>query len=554
MGINIDMNTEINRLPHQSEEGHVHGKQDGQIKTQIPYDKTDFLFALILPALGFLFIKLIVAVLSKSHFGLGVFVFTLCFTACVWVWSRREGMGMDRAAAVNLALVLLLGGFFVVYQNVALQCIALFLLIAAAAYWVLTVSKCRVENKLGDFIVFDMFYALCAIPFGNFGKLCKMIKGGFRKKQGSKGVMSAIVGVLLALPVCLFVGTLLKDADAAFAYFWQRFALILYPMDFLILFFQIVISVPVSFYLYGLIYGAVKRKNQGVVGREEASEMLVKAKALPYPMVIGGITPLLALYLLFFFSQTAYFLSAFRGILPQDMVYAEYARRGFFELCAVSMINLCFLAVLVFFTKGQRSGPEPGKAAKKPISAVVYSCMLTVFSLAMIIISLSKMFLYIHIYGLTPLRVYTSWFMVFLLAVFLSVFIRIAAPSFNVVKYIVSTAMVMFLLLCYADTDRVIAWYNVEGYRSGKLAQLDVPLLGQLGSSATGYLIAVIEDDSMDPASKQEAREILRGRLQAYENGDGGSGYSGGDWRNMTLSGYWSGKNLAQYRDTILSQ
>ena len=42
--------------------------------------------------------------------------------------------------------------------------------------------------------------------------------------------------------------------------------------------------------------------------------------------------------------------SALAGKLPEAFTYAEYARRGFFELCQVSVWNLCILIMSDLFT------------------------------------------------------------------------------------------------------------------------------------------------------------------------------------------------------------
>ena len=458
------------------------GDQDVPKKPALPFERDSFLFALLFSVLGFLFIKLIVAAaLWRGYLGAGVPVFTLCYVAGNLVWLKRKGAVLKRPAVIQIALVLLLSLYFLFYENPLLETVAFFCLLFLAAYMVLSLGKGRVEDQIGDYIIFDLFSALLSYPFGHFGKLWSVYRSGFEKRK-SKSFLLVLLGVLLALPVCVYVAVLLQDADAAFGYFWTALTIRFHFENLSITLFQILISVPVSMYLFGLAFAAVHQQGHSPFDPEGASRIMDKAKALPYPMVIGGITPLLLLYALFFLSQSAYFLSAFQGVLPRGMLYSEYARRGFFELCTVSIINLLITGILLFFTK----------KADSRLSGV-YCAILSVVTVALILISLSKMFLYIAIYGLTPLRVYTSWFMLFLLIVFSGILVKLALPGYPMMKYTVCAAMGMLLILCYADTDRIIARYNVEGYRSGKLAQLDLSLLGQLGSSATPYLLEIIE-------------------------------------------------------------
>ena len=52
-----------------------------------------------------------------------------------------------------------------------------------------------------------------------------------------------------------------------------------------------------------------------------------------------------AVYLLYLFSQSAYFFSAFRGLLPEEFTVAEYARRGFFEMSVIAVINFIVVSI-----------------------------------------------------------------------------------------------------------------------------------------------------------------------------------------------------------------
>ena len=55
------------------------------------------------------------------------------------------------------------------------------------------------------------------------------------------------------------------------------------------------------------------------------------------------------------------------------MTYAEYARRGFFELCAVCVINIAVISCIGFFTR--KTGRE------KPVLLKIYSVFLSLSSL-----------------------------------------------------------------------------------------------------------------------------------------------------------------------------
>ena len=107
------------------------------------------------------------------------------------------------------------------------------------------------------------------------------------------------------------------------------------------------------------------------------------------------------------------------------MTYAQYARRGFSELCTVSGINAAVTAAALIFTKKEDS--------KSPFFRIVMSA-LSLFSMILIVISLQKMILYIEIYNLTPHRVYSSWFMLFLLLCFSTALVKLWVKKLNFMK------------------------------------------------------------------------------------------------------------------------
>ena len=62
-------------------------------------------------------------------------------------------------------------------------------------------------------------------------------------------------------------------------------------------------------------------------------------------------------YVVYLISQLAYFSGGFSGILPEGYTFAEYARRGFFEMawiCAINLLIMC-LAVGLCSKKADRT-------------------------------------------------------------------------------------------------------------------------------------------------------------------------------------------------------
>ena len=188
--------------------------------------------------------------------------------------------------------------------------------------------------------------------------------------------------------------------------------------------------------------------------------------------------------------------------LPKDFTVAEYARRGFFEMCAIVAINLGLIVLAAGLCRKEQ-GRVPG--AVKGLAL-----FLCVFSLILVATALSKMVLYMGSFGLTRLRVLTSVFMVFLGLVVAAEAVKLFVRRLPVVQWAVVLGAVLLIGLSVANVDGLVARYNVDAWRSGKLDSLDVDMICELGDGATPVLVELAEEE--DPAVANKARRELKYR------------------------------------------
>ena len=111
------------------------------------------------------------------------------------------------------------------------------------------------------------------------------------------------------------------------------------------------------------------------------------------------------------------------------------------------MINFGIFSAVKWYS------PDPGLAMKGTLS------VLGLQTLAFICLAFSKMGLYIHTYGLTFKRVFTSWFMGVLFLTFLLMIAELW-KRFNGVRIAVMTGAVTFLLLAYSNMPAWMAAWN----------------------------------------------------------------------------------------------
>jgi len=402
---------------------------------------------------------------------------------------------------------------FLLYSNGFIHALCILFLILLSAAWIFFSTRpADTDEKIS--LPLEIFNTLLPLSFGGFPSAPKVIRREYLRGQKGRSFLFALLGLVIAVPLFAVVLSLLIRADASFEALWEQLNRTVISEG-LLYFWQIILGLPVAFYLYSLLFGSAGHRRTGCVSYESAAQAGGRMRAGPPALIYAVLTPLLAIYLVFFISQGVYLFSAFFGTLPAGNSYAEYARRGFFELCTLCGINLFLILLAYLFTR----------RTEKAYSLRVYLSLLCLVSLLLTAISLSKMALYIEYYGLTPLRVYTSWFMVLLALVFLFIICKQIFPRLPAATCILVSSAAMLLLLFFSGTDGLIARYNIDRYRAGSLPEVDIPALYALSDGAVPYVAGLVDD--RDPAVAEQARNYLlfwEGRL------------SSDDWRGLNRS------------------
>ena len=329
------------------------------------------------------------------------------------------------------------------------------------------------------------------------GNIGVSVRSLFSNENGDKKTLSKVlVGVLCAVPVLLVVVPLLISSDDAFHGMKNKIFDNTSETFFKVLL-GLVLSLFVIAYGFSLKADTAKKVKEGRAGGVENVYLISFLSAI-------GLC-----YVLYLFSQLAYFFSAFRGFLPDgEITYAQYARKGFFEMCAIATINLGIVFLAMIIAKKENGKVCPG------IRAV--ATFIAAFTLLIIATAIYKMVLYIGAYGMTVLRLTTSAFMVFLAIVFISVILRIYITKINIVKTGLVAAGCIVLLLGTANVNRVCAAYNYESYKSGRLQTIDVDALYDLGYEGIPYLVALASEGNGHAEAKQWLWVAFRGEHGDY--------------------------------------
>ena len=446
-------------------------------KTVPKYQKGECILALTIALMSIFFVRLVLFV----RLGLFASLFCLIMITTEIIYLRARGAhvkGINKAIA---AVLYTFGTVFAITDNNTVQWLDLLFMIGADAYFVYSVGAQK--NDIEDFLPYAFVKALLSYPFEKFDAQAKITSDRLSKSGGGKNFKGILVGLLLAVPLTAVVGSLLMSADDGVKRIMGIVGEFFLSDGVWSWIGYLILALPTSCYIFGMLYRNAVRDNIRELDSDECLKNMQNWRLIGNIILYTAVTPVILLYIVFFFSQANYFLSAFSGTLPEAFSYAEYARKGFFELCTIAVINL---AVIIFMNLTAKKNGE-----NRPAMLKVYTSVLSVSTLILIATAMSKMIMYIDTYGLTDLRVYTTWFMVLCAYIFVLILIKQFKRSFRLAKAVSIGFTVLFAVLCFSRPEALIAKYNIEMYNAGYLEELDISAIENMSDDAR--LVAVNE-------------------------------------------------------------
>lgn len=283
-----------------------------------------------------------------------------------------------------------------------------------AVWWILSRSGKLLEGKSGHLLPLDALNGFILLPFGGFFLRIRTLWWGLRQLRPTRERTSARRWgwLTLAAGLCLllFIAAtgLLMQADAGFSALLEGLApLFRLRLDADVQL-NLLLSLPVGAWLFGLIDGARRQPVEKLeTRRTKTAQLLAAIQKVPAGFWMGIVGVFSVLYLAFFILQGSYLFGAFTRTLPEGFIVSEYARQGFFELCKVMALNFALLWLVTRMV-------SPETRQRKGFLA---ACLLLLAeSLLFAVIALSKLGLYISCFGFTPLRLQSSWLSCVLLA------------------------------------------------------------------------------------------------------------------------------------------
>lgn len=416
--------------------------------------------------------------------GFGVTLSALLLIAVSSIYLRKTHGKPSHASHFYLLLTAAAAGLYSLNGAHSVLMILRFpLLVSLYAYWLCVAGGAANAPKLMPSAVFDVLHTVFAAPFSGIGNALRGMTSGMR---GRKNVPLALLGIVIALPLLLIVISLLSGADKGFADAVSAFTGWLDTRlgDTL---FRILLTALTALLLLSM-WLSILRDRRGAARRQ------APARCIPAVIPAVVITLLSAVYIAFFAAQVTSIGQVLRarqagtplGGAMEGFTYSDFAREGFFQLCVVCGIN--FIVVLI----ANYLANEKNRALRLLIS-LLGACTLLLTASA-----LFRMLLYIDVYGLTPLRIITSWFMLMLALAFSAIVLSQWKENVPVFKISALSLCVSLIALNALNPAKISADYNADAYLRGALNEFDYEAFSHDAPYAADAVYRVFEETEDD--------------------------------------------------------
>jgi hypothetical protein len=207
--------------------------------------------------------------------------------------------------------------------------------------------------------------------------------------------------------------------------------------------------------------------------------------AIETMILLGSIN---ALFLVYILVQVSYLFGGAEHLIANGLIYAEYAREGFFQLVVVAILSF----LIITFAEGQiiKDGGSHIRSFK------VLSGMLVLLVIAILFSAFSRLLLYEDAYGFTVARLYGHSFMIWLVVALLLLSFHIwknDRPEILSFRLFCSVALLL-LGINMLNPDVFIAQANIARYQTTGL--VDAAYLGTLSEDALPYTIQLLDDQN----------------------------------------------------------
>ncbi len=248
----------------------------------------------------------------------------------------------------------------------------------------------------------------------------------------------------------------------------------------------------------------------GPLSRDDASQGPIPntTGAREAAVLLSTVTAILAVFTL---TQIVTLTQGRQFVVERTgLTFADYARKGFFQLLAAALIVLIAIAVARMMSRA-----DIGRPTSAVVRLVVIDAALTI---GLVAVSVHRLSLYEDEFGLTLLRLMSTLFALWLGGVALLVAAATAGPTWlrsHLTASVIGWYLIALIAFAAINPDQVVAQRNIERAREG--ADLDLGYLAGLSSDAHRVLERELTESEIQTLVSQHWYQQCR--LSGRESG-----------------------------------
>jgi hypothetical protein len=434
----------------------------------------------------------------KQSFGVSFVIWIAVLLAAGNILAWREG---KKAATASLVLTLLVLAFaFVPAWRSEPFTVAVSVMLALGG--LLLLSATFLNGHWPFYRMWDYFKNLFSVVGGGLSRAILLgtknttppSLGTPEVKKPSRKFWAVVRGLFIALPIVALLAILLSSADPVFGD-WLKTILNLDKLPeylFRAFYVAMITSFLVGVFLHAILPTGETRKPD-----TQQAWMKPFLGWTETGIILGAVD---LLFLAFVFIQVRYLFGGTANINETGYTFADYARRGFFELVAVAVISMGLYLGLHTVSKREKRSSNAG--------FTILSVLLMANVLVILASSLQRLMLYEDAYGFSRLRTYTHVFIFFLAALILvTIVLELIRRRGHFALALLVTSLGFSATLAVMNVDGFIAQKNISRAAAGE--ELDVPHLVSLSADA----VPVLVKNYLDTSTPKKVKDALGATL-----------------------------------------
>jgi hypothetical protein len=425
------------------------------------------------------------AILRVPTWGANMTVWSIAIVAAMITLARRRYEVVPGDARWLLVPALALSVLFSLRNSEYLVAYNTLTFFATLALLATAVSQ-GTEHRVLESRLRELAQSAVVVGINTFvGMIALLLSDvSFRQVAGARGAGRAIAALraaLVAIPLLLVFGSLFASADPVFA----RLASNVFQIDAETVASHLAVTGIIAWFVGGLLRATVLS-----AGRPNFS--------IPFPDGALGLTEvatalgsLIALFAAFVIVQLRYFFGGDALVqATAGMSYADYARRGFFELVTVAAL---VLPVLLSANALLRRATPRTDVVFRALSGTLLGLLGIIMYSA-----IARMQLYMSVYGLSMDRLLATVFMGWLAIVFVwfaATVLRGRERLFT--AGVLVSGWATLIAVNVADPAGYVARFDIARGDRGK--EVDVRYIASLGADAAPALARYLARDRVVP-------------------------------------------------------